>query len=247
MIRLALHNLRYAAHLVRRWERPSTAGMEPVWSLSDAVQAGNLGLWKAAQRYDPQVARFTTYAIWWIRQSWSRLRNDFLWQVRLPAHASQHWQAYQRARTAWLQTHDDDPTSQELADVLHWPLDRVAFWQHWESQSAQPISLDQTFGEDGDLVLSDVVADPNEFIWRRMDQMARRQAVDTLLATLPARSADVLRLRYGMAGGPMTLQEVGEIFHITRERVRQIEAQALKILRETVQRHPEWDLQALIS
>ena len=246
MMRLALHNLRYAAHLVRRWERQPSAGTEPVWSLSDAVQAGNIGLWKAAQRYDPQVARFTTYATWWIRQSWTRLRNDFMWQVRLPAHAAQEWMSYQRARTVWEQTHDEAPEPEELAAVLHWSLDRVAFWQHWEAQSSHPVSLDQTFGDDGDLLLSDVVADPHEFLWRRLDQMARRQAVDQLLETLAPRAADVLRLRYGMMGAPMTLQEVGEIFHLTRERIRQIEAAALKTLRKLVLDHPEWDLAALI-
>lgn len=244
-IRLATHNLRYAAHLARKWEGRTTA--EAVWSLGDAVQAANIGLWTAAQRFDPRVARFSTLATWWIRQAWNRARNDFLWQVRLPAHAAEEWRAYQRAVTTWSASHGTDPTSEELADFLGWPIHRVAFWAHWAVTNHRPASLDALL-LDGDTPFGDMLAAPEDSgIWSQMTQLAQKDAVDQLLEQLTPREADVLRLRYGIAGAPMTLQEVGEVFHLTRERIRQIEAHALKKLREAVGRHPEWDLRALIS
>lgn len=249
-VRLAMHNLRYAAHCVRRWEDPAPSAGEPVWSLSDAVQAGNIGLWRAVRHYDPAIARFTTYATWWIRQSWDRLRQDFLWQVRLPTHAVQSWRTYQRARHQWVAAHGDEPDAETLAAQLQWPLTRVVFWQQWSADTAHPLSLNgdhDPHRDDPDvLAFSSGLADPHDTVWDRLDAWARQQAVDQLLALLKPREADVLRLRFGIAGAPMTLQEVGTIFHVTRERIRQIEVKALKTLRQEVQGHPEWDLQALL-
>jgi len=170
-----------------------------------------------------------------------------LWQVRLPAHAAQEWQAYQRVRATWTQSRGTDPTPEDLATLLGWPLSRIAFWQHWEATSARPLSLDAPQGDDADFTLGDLVEAPELSVWQHLDDMARQQAVDMLLDYLTPREADVLRLRFGMAGSPMTLQEIGELFHVTRERIRQIEAKALKTLRTETQKHPEWDLRALMG
>ena len=245
-LRLAQHNLRYAAHCARKWERaaggeafPGSAQAELVWSLGDAVQAANLGLWAAVQRYDPAIARFTTYATWWIRQAWDRARNDFIWQIRLPAHAVEEWRAYQRTAAAWTQSHGEEPTADDLHSLLGWPRSRIAFWQRWASTTAHPLSLDAPLTEDGsawDTVLS---APADLSLWDRFEYQARRTAVDALLTHLTAREADVLRLRFGLSGAPMTLQEVGNVLRVTRERIRQIEAKALQKLREWIARHPE--------
>lgn len=245
-LRLAVHNLRYAAHLARKWE--GRGSDEPVWSLGDAVQAANVGLWTAARRFNPAIARFTTYATHWIRQAWDRARNDFLWQVRLPAHAAAEWRAYQRAVAAWTASRSQEPTPQDLAHLLGWPPERIAFWQQWAETGNHPASLDTPVGA-GDTALGDLVAAPDDAtnLWRRLDHYARKQAVDQLLEHLNPREADVLRLRFGLAGAPMTLQEISEILHVTRERVRQIEAKALKTLRAWADRHPEGGWRDLIG
>ena len=253
-LRLAHHNLRYAAHCARKWEGAiggetffGASQTELVWSLGDAVQAANLGLWAAVRRYDPTIARFTTYATWWIRQSWDRARNDFIWQVRLPAHAVEEWRTYQRTAAAWTQSHGEDPTADDLHTLLGWPASRIAFWQQWASTTAHPLSLDAPLTEDGsrwDTVLSEP-ADLS--LWDQFEHQARKTAVDALLMYLTAREADVLRLRFGLSGAPMTLQEVGDVLRVTRERVRQIEAKALQKLRERIASHPIDDWHALLS
>ena len=244
-IRLALANLRYAAHLARKWERP--ASVEMVWGLGDAVQAANLGLWTAAQRYNPAFARFTTYATWWIRQAWYRARNDFLWQVRLPSHALPEWHAYQQAEAAWSRSHATPPTAADLIALLGWPASRIAFWQQWATTESHPASLDVRVGESDTTPLGDLIPDPGpDGIWQRLDQLARQEAVDALLNTLSPRDADVLRLRFGLSGSPMTLQEIGDVLRVTRERIRQIESRALKALRTWADRHPEFSWQDLI-
>lgn len=242
---LAVHNLRYPAHLVRRWEHFPRS--ETVWALSDAVQAGNLGLWIAAKKFDPHVARFTTYATWWIRQAWHRARLDFLWQMRLPAHAAEEWLTYQKVWNTWTETHLTAPSLEELADALRWPLDRVAFWQTWAETGQRPLSLDMPITDDTDATLSNWLERPDQSTWDRMEAVLRHEAVDQLLDTLTAREADVLRLRFGLTGAPQTLQEIGEILRVTRERVRQIETKALAKLRAICADHPEYDYHAWIE
>jgi len=242
---LAVHNLRYPAHLVQRWEHFPRS--ETVWALSDAIQAGNLGLWTAAKKFDPQVARFTTYATWWIRQAWNRARLDFLWQMRLPAHAAEEWIAYRKATEAWTQTHGTPPSPEELADQLHWSLDQVAFWQTWAETAHHPLSLDAPVGNDTETTLIDWLERPDEAVWNRMESVLRQEAVDRLLATLSTREADVLRLRFGLTGAPQTLQAIGEILRVSRERVRQIEVKALAKLRTVCDAHPEYDYHSFIE
>ena len=248
-VRLTLHNLRYAAHCARKWER-TAPGSEAVWGLGDAVQAANIGLWTAVQRYDPAVARLTTYATWWIRQVWNRARNDFLWQIRLPTHAAEEWHVYHRVWEAWKQSRGTEPTTDEMVELLGWPATRVAFWHQWRTTQNHVASLDAMIAE-YDSVLGDFVADPlavtDTTVWDRLQQHAQREAVDHLLERLKPREADVLRLRFGLSGAPMTLQEIGDVFRLTRERIRQIEAKALKTLRAVAARHPEWELRDLIN
>lgn len=243
-IALALHNLRYAAQCARKWENYSPS--ELVWSLSDAVQAANSGLWRAAQTYNPDIARFTTYATNWIFQSWQRERTAFYWQIRLPAHAVQEQLAFRRAMDAWEQAHDHDATAEDLVSLLGWSLPKAVFWLHWASAQANPLSLDAPRRKDEDSSqtgwVSQIPDDDAETVWDVLTHHGQKDVVDQVLATLTSREADVLRLRYGFLGAPLTLQDVGEVFKLTRERIRQIEAKALKKCRAWSDRHPEVDL-----
>lgn len=235
-IRLAWHNLRYAAHLARRWEGPSF--QETVWSLSDGIQAANSGLWRATRTFNPRVARFTTYATAWIRQAWTRERQDFLWAVRLPVHAAEEWRTYQRVVAAWSQSHGEDPAPQDLITLLGWSEERVAFWQTWAATQAHMTSLDESFLEDGS-PLSEVIPDTADTIWSQLLTAQQRDLISTLFGLLSEREADVLRLRFGLSGSPLTLQEIAVLYRVSRERIRQIEAHALKTLRQWVQAHPD--------
>ena len=244
-LELAYYNLRYAAYLARRWERDLVH--EPVWSLSDGVQAANIGLWRAVQTFDPTAGRLTTYATWWIRQVWDRARNDFLWQIRLPAHAAQEYHAYQRAISTWQKAHATDPSADELAQWLGWPLARVQFWQTWTAQAQNPTSLNGLLTEH-EIERGDLVPDAHADVWQSLDHLFQKQAVTDLLAILKPREADILRLRFGIGtGAPMTLQEIGDVLQVTRERIRQIETRALTTLREVVDAHPEWGLRDLLT
>ena len=235
-IQLTWHNLRYAAHLARRWEDHPL--QETVWSLSDGIQAANSGLWRATRTFNPTVARFTTYATAWIRQAWTRERQNFLWAIRLPTHAVEEWWAYQRAVKAWEQSRGQEPTPQELVTLLGWSLERVAFWQTWAATQAHVASLDESFVDDGS-PLTEMIPDTADSIWSHLLAVQQRDLVTTLLGLLSEREADVLRLRFGLSGSPLTLQEIAGIYHLTRERIRQIEAHALKTLQQWVQAHPD--------
>jgi len=231
-IRLAQGGLRFAAHLARQHyaATPHPTDGEGVWSLADAVQAANIGLWIAAQRFDPDQARFSTYAATWIRQSLDRLRGQFLYAIRLPAHAEAEWIAYRRAVEQWHRHQSAPPTPEDLAPWLPWPHSKIAFWHQWAETMAEPLSLDAL----GDF-LSDRTTDPTT----TLHALWVHEVIDQLWAILNLQEQRVLRLRYGFYGAPMTLQEIGELLQISRERVRRIEARALKKLRTYVAQHPD--------
>lgn len=236
---LSVHNLRYAAHLARSWEHqlfPSTE-VEAVWSLSDGVQAANVGLWTAALRFDPDQARFTTYATWWIRQSWLRARNSFRWAIRLPVHASDECIRYFQALATFSDQSSVEPTAESLAAYLEWPVERVRFWQHWAATQSLLESLDE-YLPDSTTTRHELLETPRD-VFAALENQWRRGAVRELLQHLKPRDAQVLRLRFGLDGAPMTLEEIGLILHVTRERVRQIERNALRSLRQWVDRHPD--------
>lgn len=246
---LAVHNLRYAAQCARKWEYYSKT--EPVWSLSDAVQAANSGLWHAATRFNPDIARFTTYATNWIFQGWQRERATFFWQIRLPAHAVQEQLAFRRAMEAWEHTHHQEATAEDLVGLLGWSLPKAVFWLHWAATQDAPLSLDMPRRGDEDTDPTGWVAqipdDHADTVWDVITRHGQKDAVDQVLGVLKPREADVLRLRYGFHGAPMTLQEVGEVFKLTRERIRQIEAKALKKCRVWSDAHPEVALRDWLS
>ena len=222
---LVTGNLRLVLAIAKRYRNRGL-------SFLDLIQEGNTGLMRAVDRFEyARGFRFSTYATWWIRQAMSRAIADQGRTIRLPVHAIQTMTKVRNSQRLWVRTNGTEPRPEETAAELGMPTAKIARIVRGDRA---PLSLDHPISDDNDAYLGNLLEDYREGdVPTKMDHEALKTRMDDVLRGLDLRQREILRMRYGLADGYVrTLEEVGKVFAISRERVRQIEKEALKALRQ---------------
>ncbi|MCM8820544.1 MAG: sigma-70 family RNA polymerase sigma factor [Candidatus Omnitrophica bacterium] len=221
-------NLRLVINIAKRYNNPKL-------SILDLIQEGNIGLMKAVEKFKYRTGfKFSTYATWWIRQAITRAIADHSAVIRTPVHMIEKQNKMKKIEAHILQSKNDDPTEEEIAKKMHLSINKVRTIQR--SMKPDPVSLDMPVGDEERTTIGDFIEDnKNPDPLKHARHALLREELEKALKALDEREEKILRLRFGLdeAGYQRTLEEVGNAFQLTRERIRQIEAKAIQKLKHS--------------